>query len=91
MSMNDEVDLNEDDLAGAGDSDQFTPSAAVNAQYDMFDLTSLGKVMLEDLKNFKESRADMVARRSELNKRIGIIDKRIEIVLNAIKTLQTPA
>lgn len=56
----------------------------------VLDLKTLGEHMVEDLKSFKTTRADMVTKRAALDKSIKIMDKRIEIVLSAIKTLQTP-
>lgn len=67
-----------------------TPSAAVNAEYDVFDLGSLGKKMVQDLAAYKKHRDEMKSARKLLDTKINILDKRIEIVLSTIKTLQTP-
>jgi hypothetical protein len=68
-----------------------TPSSTVNAEYDVFDLGSLGKKMIQDLGAYKKHRDELLTSRKLLDTKIGILDKRIEIVLSTIKTLQTPA
>jgi hypothetical protein len=63
----------------------------VQVEKNMLDLTVLGSMHLDNLKVFKQARLDMIAKRAALKKSIGIMDKRIEITLAAIKVLQTPA
>lgn len=58
---------------------------------DMLDLNSLGKEAVASLKTYRDARLGMIKKREALKKGIKIIDKRIEITLSTIKTLQTPS
>ncbi len=58
---------------------------------NILDLKSLGDIHLTNLTIFKKYRTDMIVKRAALKKAIGIMDKRIEITLAAIKVLQTPS
>lgn len=58
---------------------------------DDFNLKALNDVHMADLKKFKQMRADMVKQKAELEAKIKIMDKRIDIALAAVTTLQKPA
>ena len=58
---------------------------------DDFNLKALSDNSMADLKKFKTMRADMIKQKAELEAKIKIMDKRIDIALAAITTLQKPA
>lgn len=57
---------------------------------DDFNLQSLSQNNMADLVRFKRMRSDMVAQKADLEARIRIMDKRIEIALATVTTLQKP-
>lgn len=57
---------------------------------DDFNLKALADSSVADLKKFKSMRADMVRQKAELEAKIKIMDKRIDIALAAVTTLQKP-
>lgn len=60
------------------------------AREELLDLNTMGKQAIADLQNYRTIRTDMIKRRDALKRALKIMDKRIEIVLSTIKTLQTP-
>lgn len=66
-----------------------TPSP-VNTSQDILDLNALARVYKDELEGLKAARADMVMKRDWYNGAISTIDKRIEVNLGALKTLETP-
>lgn len=67
-----------------------SPPSPDSDDRDVFDLGSLGKQMVRELVSYKKRRDDMLASKKQIETQINILNKRIEIVLSAIKTLQTP-
>lgn len=59
-------------------------------QDDVLNMKEFNRKQLTDLQKFKDMRVEMVAKRDALNKSIGLLDKRIEIALEAIKTIHKP-
>lgn len=55
----------------------------------IMDLNTLGKQYLDDLNRSKKMRSEMIVQRASLKRAISKLDKRIEIAVNAIKTLQS--
>jgi hypothetical protein len=60
------------------------------AQNTMLNLKSFAEDQLNDLKDFKKARAEMVAKRDALNKAIAIAERRIEVAIAAVSSLQKP-
>lgn len=60
------------------------------AQNTLLNLKGFAEGQLNDLKNFKKARAEMVAKRDALNKAIAIADRRIEVAIAAVSSLQKP-
>jgi hypothetical protein len=60
------------------------------AQHTMLNLKSFAEGQVNDLKNFKKARAEMVAKRDALNKAIAIVDRRIEATIAVVGHLQKP-
>lgn len=60
------------------------------AHTDALDLGFLAKRLLGELKEFKTMRKEMIGKRDALNRSITILDRRIEMTLSSLKTLQTP-
>lgn len=56
----------------------------------LLDVKGLVSNRLNDLRKFKEMRQEMHERKLALERAIKIMDKRIEMSLNDIKTLQMP-
>lgn len=59
-------------------------------QNTMLDLQSRFRSEQEDLRRFKSARIDMINKRNALNKAISIVERRIEVSLSVIQTLQKP-
>lgn len=75
--------------------DELSENLELNVETDVsknkaLDLHEFGKVQLQELKDFKKMRQDMVTKREAINRAIGFLDRRIEIALGALKTLQMP-
>lgn len=56
----------------------------------LLDVKSLVTQRLSELRKFKEMRQEMSERKAALERAISILDKRIEMCLNDVKTLQMP-
>lgn len=54
----------------------------------ILNLKELSVKQLEELKNFKKMRLEMIGQRDALNASIKIMDKRIEIALATLSTIQ---
>lgn len=82
-TVHEDVDLDVGDLTEA-------VPGKTTAQTDIFDLKTLGDAELENLRTFKQMRSELKTQRSKIDAQIKVLDKRIEMVLNNLKTLQTP-
>lgn len=79
-----EVDLSDDFMSEA------IKEPKTRAQEDIFNLQSLADIAVEDLKTFKQMRLELIANKKKIEAQLKVLDKRIEMTLSNIKTLQTP-
>lgn len=82
-TVQEDVDLDVSELSDAVPGN-------TRAQTDIFDLDTLGHAEVENLKTFKQMRSELKSQRNKLDAQIKVLDKRIEMTLNNLKTLQTP-
>lgn len=66
---------------------QSEENAAMNG---LLDVRAMLDEQLTNLRSFKKTRSEMVAKRAALDNAIHIMDKRLEITLDTIKILQLP-
>lgn len=79
----------EDELAGLmRDLDNSSDEDAKKA--GILDTRKLVEENIANLKEFRTMRAEMAAKRAALDKAIKIMDRRIEMALDSVKTLSMP-
>lgn len=69
----------------AGNPDNFKTKT-----YGMLDLKGLNKSYVEELKQLREVRRDLLSKRKWLDDAVHILEKRIEVNINAMATLGMP-
>lgn len=100
MSMNHSTEFAEElERAMELDSDIISKTAhrtEVDRNFDLghiselVDMQSLSKVYQQDLKTLQAARTDMMKKAHWIENTIKLLDRRIAINLEALKTLQTP-
>lgn len=69
---------------------QVDASMSMDYVTDMVDMKALADVYTQDLKQLQAARTDMMKKAHWIENTIKLLDRRIAINLEALKTLQTP-